>query len=150
MSETAAKKPRVVAKKAPVEKVAEAKAGKMVAVVRIRGEINILTRIQDTLYMLNLYKRNFCVVYDATPSVMGMIRKCKDYVTWGEISEETFKALQKRAEKDYNEPGKNKKFYRLNSPKKGYGRKGIKTPFVSGGALGYRGEKMNDLIMRML
>ena len=77
MSETATKKPKAAAK-APVKKAEDVKPGNRIAVVRIRGEINILTNIQDTMYMLNLYKRNFCVVYNATPSVMGMIRKCKD------------------------------------------------------------------------
>ena len=36
------------------------------------------------------------------------------------------------------------------SEKKGYGRKGIKTPFSKGGALGYRGDKINDMIQRMM
>ena len=43
-----------------------------------------------------------------------------------------------------------KTFFRLNPPIKGFGRKGIKKPFSLGGALGYRKEKINDLIKRML
>ena len=43
-----------------------------------------------------------------------------------------------------------KKIFRLNSPKKGYGRKGIKVSFNNGGALDYRGDKINDLIKRMI
>lgn len=39
---------------------------------------------------------------------------------------------------------------RMRPPSKGYGRKGIKKSFSAGGALGYRGEKINDLIERML
>jgi large subunit ribosomal protein L30 len=76
------------------------------------------------------------------PSVIGMLIKVKDYVTWGEINPETAEMLKKRDE--------GKKFYRLNSPKKGFGRKGIKIPFGIGGALGHRGEKINDLIQRMI
>lgn len=41
-----------------------------------------------------------------------------------------------------------KPVFRLHPPVKGY--EGIKRPFVSGGALGYRGEAINDLISRML
>ncbi|MCH8329067.1 MAG: 50S ribosomal protein L30, partial [Nanoarchaeota archaeon] len=43
-----------------------------------------------------------------------------------------------------------KKIFRLNSPKKGYGRKGVKISFTKGGALGYRGDKIKDLILRMI
>lgn len=43
-----------------------------------------------------------------------------------------------------------KPFFRLNPPKKGFERGGIKKPYKLGGALGYRGEKINDLILRML
>ena len=43
-----------------------------------------------------------------------------------------------------------KKVFRLNPPIKGFERKGIKKPFTSGGVLGYRGVKINDLISRMI
>ena len=43
-----------------------------------------------------------------------------------------------------------KRVFRLNPPIKGFERKGIKKPFTSGGVLGYRGVKINDLISRML
>ncbi len=41
-----------------------------------------------------------------------------------------------------------KPVFRLHPPVKGY--EGIKRPFSSGGALGYRGAAINDLIARML
>ena len=40
-----------------------------------------------------------------------------------------------------------KKVFRLHPPKKGH--RPIKQPFRSGGALGYRGEEINELILRM-
>jgi large subunit ribosomal protein L30 len=43
-----------------------------------------------------------------------------------------------------------KAYFRLNPPKGGFERKGIKQPFATGGVLGYRGAKINDLIQRML
>ncbi len=43
-----------------------------------------------------------------------------------------------------------KMFFRLSPPKKGFERKGIKAPFSQGGVLGYRKEKINELIMRMV
>ncbi|MDO8428703.1 MAG: 50S ribosomal protein L30 [Candidatus Diapherotrites archaeon] len=43
-----------------------------------------------------------------------------------------------------------KPVFRLNPPSKGYERAGIKKMFKVGGALGYRGEKINQLIERMM
>ena len=43
-----------------------------------------------------------------------------------------------------------KPVFRLNAPKKGHARAGIKTPFAMGGALGNRKEAINALIMRMM
>lgn len=40
-----------------------------------------------------------------------------------------------------------KKVFRLHPPRKGY--RGIKRPFRNGGSLGYRGEEMGNLILRM-
>jgi large subunit ribosomal protein L30 len=120
-----------------------------IAVIRIRGLEGVKHEINDTLDMLGLYRNHFCVVLEDTPSNMGMIRKCKDYATYGEIDDETYKMLvDKRGIKD--KEGKLKKFFRLQPPRKGFERKGIKTPYSLKGALGYRGKKINDLIKRML
>ena len=43
-----------------------------------------------------------------------------------------------------------KKTFRLNPPKKGFERLGIKKPYAIGGVLGYRGSTINQLIERML
>jgi|SRR3989344_1125763 len=40
--------------------------------------------------------------------------------------------------------------FRLKPPVGGFERKGVKIPFSLGGALGYRKEKINDLIIKML
>ena len=119
--------------------------------------------------MLKLTRKNHCVVIENTPSSLGMIKKIKDYITWGEISEETLKELFEKRGEAYNGPEKDargkidynrkfvtfnkknyKKTFRLNPPRKGFGRKGIKVPFKVGGTLGDRKEKINDLIKRML
>ncbi|MDD5253611.1 MAG: 50S ribosomal protein L30 [Candidatus Nanoarchaeia archaeon] len=52
--------------------------------------------------------------------------------------------------KDLREIPGLKTFFRLNPPQKGFERAGIKKTFVQGGVLGYRKEKINDLILRML
>lgn len=138
------------------------------AVIRIKGGIRLKMDVKATLNMLRLYKRNFCVIVPNNKNYGGMIKKIKDCVTWGEISDETLKELIKKRGEVYKGPetdrkkkikynrflvtdGKKiKRFFRLNSPKKGYGNKGTKEVFSKGGALGYRREKINDLIERMI
>jgi len=41
-------------------------------------------------------------------------------------------------------------FFRLKPPVKGFEKGGIKKPFAQGGVLGYRTNKVNDLLKRML
>ena len=114
------------------------------AVIRIRGQIGIKTGIRDTLKMLNLLRSNCCVIIPNNDTYRGMVKKVKDYVTYGEIDEETHKLLvEKRGDEK-------SKFFRLNPPRKGFGRKGIKITFKGGGALGNREAKINDLIKRMI
>lgn len=121
----------------------------MIAIVRIRGSIHISGDILQTLELLCLYKQNYCVLVENNPSMKGMINKVKDYVTFGIIDAETVELLKKKAEKDVRRGGY-KKFYRLQPPKKGFGRKGIKKTFRIKGALGNRNDKINDLIKRMM
>lgn len=123
-----------------------------IAIIRVRGLTKIKKEIEDTLNMLRLYRKNFCVIVPSTPAYLGMINKVKDYITWGKIDDETEKLLiEKRGEKT-KEEGKEvfKKFFRLSPPRKGFGRKGIKLPFSIGGGLGDRAEKINDILKRMI
>jgi large subunit ribosomal protein L30 len=109
------------------------------AVVLIRGKINMTQQQKDTLKMLNLEKKNHVVVLEDTPVVKGMLKKVESHITWGPVDEATEKELSKKG-----------KIAKLGPPKKGYGRKGIKMPFKLGGAYGNREEKINDLITRMI
>ena len=142
-------------------------SGNLVA-IRIRGLTEIKTKIEDTLKMLRLYKNNYCAVLPNNQLYLGMLKKAKDYITWGEIDEVTFKMLVEKRGQQFNgletdtkrkinfndffvfDNKKYKKFFRLNAPRKGFGRKGIKHPYKNGGALGYRGLTINDLIKRMI
>ena len=146
----------------------EQKENKKLAAVRIRGINEIKTRIEDTMQMLRLYRKNYCCVLPNNEIYLGMLKQAKDYLTWGEIDDETYKMLVEKRGEEFNgreTDSKNKiqyddfvtinnkkikKFFRLNAPRKGYGRKGIKYSFKNGGALGYRGAAINDLIKRMV
>jgi large subunit ribosomal protein L30 len=116
-------------------------AEKKYAAILVRGIIGADRKIKDTLKMLNLNKRNKCVLVDCTKNMLGMLNKVKNYATYGEADEETLKLLREKSEAEH---------YNLNSPRKGYGKKGVKDDFSHGGALGYRGDKINDLIRRMV
>ena len=57
----------------------------MYAVVQVRGTVKTRREIKDTLKMLRLHHINHCVIIPDTPAYMGMIRKVKDFVAYGEI-----------------------------------------------------------------
>ena len=141
---------------------------KKIAIIRIRGLVRIRKVIGDTLNALRLYKKNSCVIVPDSPNYIGMIKKIKDYVTYGEIDDETEKLLFEKRGEEYKGRLKDSKgkieykrfvefggkrykpFFRLNNPKGGFERKGIKMPFSQGGVLGNRGDKIKDLIKRMV
>jgi large subunit ribosomal protein L30 len=70
----------------------------------------------------------------------------KDSTAFGSIM--AFARGITKGEAKYSEMKDVKPLFRLSPPKKGY--EGIKRGFGAGGALGYRGEKINDLISRMI
>lgn len=130
-----------------------------IAIIRITGQTHLNYDVNRALDDLRLYRRNYCVVLDSIKA--GLLKKIKDHITWGEISEETHNLLIEKKAEPYNGPDKKSKYivagkkkikpcFRLNSPLKGYGRKGVKVGFKQGGALGNRGDKINDLIRRMI
>ncbi|ODS43060.1 MAG: 50S ribosomal protein L30 [Candidatus Altiarchaeales archaeon IMC4] len=63
------------------------------AIIRVRGSVHLRSGIADAMKMLNLNRVNHCVVVDNRPQYMGMINKAKDYITFGEINEETVASL---------------------------------------------------------
>ena len=61
----------------------------MYAVVQVRGVVKTRREIKDTLAMLRLHHINHCVVVPDTPEYLGMIRKVKDFVAYGEVDAES-------------------------------------------------------------
>lgn len=143
----------------------------MYAVIRVRGTANITGDIKDTLHILRLNKPHHCVIVPENDAYKGLLHKAKDYITWGEIDDKTLAVLvAKRAKisrtkkidpaktKTIIDAIKNSKIedaeirpvFQLAPPRKGFERKGVKRAFTQGGALGYRKEKINALIERMM
>ncbi|TFG33832.1 50S ribosomal protein L30 [Candidatus Thorarchaeota archaeon] len=69
----------------------------MVLAIRIRGSVRVRPQIQDTLEKLRLGRLHQARILTTSPSINGMIDKVKDYITWGEPTEEIIeKLLSKR------------------------------------------------------
>ncbi|MEM4589760.1 MAG: 50S ribosomal protein L30 [Candidatus Micrarchaeia archaeon] len=139
----------------------------VIAIVRVRGVAGIKPDIRKTMELLRLHKKHHCVVYPKmTKQLEGMLKVAKDYITWGEISQETLRELvlkrgrlpgDKRVdEKDVDlivksiekgEEVKIKPVFRLHSPRKGWENIKLRYP---DGALGPRGKEMDELILRMV
>ncbi len=69
---------------------------KCLVAVRIRGISDISYEIADTLSMLRLTRNCHATLVDDRPSYEGMLQKSKDYLTWGEISQENIALLLKK------------------------------------------------------
>lgn len=141
----------------------------MLAVIRIRGSAKTDKRVEDTLNMLRLTRTNHCVVVPETDTNKGMIKKARDWVTWGKIDNATLEKLvykrgrmegdkridEKRAKEIAGKISKEKSLkgmgikqvFRLSPPSRGH--KSVKASYPRG-SLGHRGEKINELIKRMI
>jgi large subunit ribosomal protein L30 len=133
---------------------------KLIAVIRVRGTIGVRRTIKETLSRLNIKRVNNMALVFGTKANLGMINTCQDFVTFGPIKEETLAKLLEKKEKkvakeDLTAIFSGKKRARdvlkipitLHPPRHGY--EGIKRNYSSGGALGYRGDEINELIKRM-
>ena len=152
----------------------------MYAVVQVRGVVNPRRDIKETLKMLRLHHINHCVLVPETPEYLGMIRKAKDYIAFGEVDAATLETiLTTRGRLTGNKPLTDeyvkeatsfgsiaelaaalaagqirmkdvpelKPVLRMHPPRKGY--KTTKRTFNQGGALGYYGKEINDLLIKM-
>ena len=66
------------------------------AIIQIRGTINTTKPLQDSFRSFNLQRKNSCVIVENSPEVLGRLLHLKDYVTWGEIDEETLAELLRK------------------------------------------------------
>lgn len=71
--------------------------GGLIAIVRIKGRVNVPEDVEHTLKLLRLRRRYHAVLYPKDlPGLDGMLLKVKDFVAWGEISYETLVELLKK------------------------------------------------------
>lgn len=146
-------------------------------VVRVRGGIHARHDIVETLDFLHLSRPNHATVVPEEASFRGMLHKVQGYVTWGEADSETVRLLldsrgetpdgQRLTAAGAAAPAPDldglsteivrsglsrtagvRPLFRLKAPKGGW--RSTKKPFALGGALGYRGAKINELVRRMV
>ncbi len=138
----------------------------MICIIRIRGEVGLNRDVVETLNRLRIRKKYSCVVFEPTDVQLGMLKKVKNFVAWGEINDETLEKLIEgrgklidkakkfdvkkivegiKARKKYSELNLTP-FFRLHPP-----RGGIKTKLhFPKGVLGNHKDKINELVERML
>lgn len=110
-----------------------------IAILRVRGTVRREHDVRKVFETFGLNQKNHCTIVEDSPHVQGMLKIIAPFATWGPVEE---KVLGQLKSKD--------KIIRLSPPKKGYGRKGVKVPYKKGGTCGNRGEKINELLMRMV
>jgi len=140
----------------------------MICAIRIKGAVGLDRDVKETLNRLRLKRKYSCVVLNATKEQIGMIKKMKDFIAFGEIDKKTFekllevrgKTIDKKKKIDAKKivegisNGKRykdlnlKPFFRLHPPRKGIDSK--KHFGVNRGVLGDNKDKINELIERML
>ncbi|UCF58285.1 MAG: 50S ribosomal protein L30 [Candidatus Bathyarchaeota archaeon] len=69
---------------------------KCLAVIRVRGLSDVFREIDETLRMLHLTRNCHATLIDDRPSYLGMLRKAKDYLVWGEVSKEVVALLLRK------------------------------------------------------
>ena len=116
----------------------------MIAALRIRGDVDVDQNISRTLNDLNLHKRNQIVVFEENDAVKGMMNNAKDFITYGEVSDDTLEALAERAGEEELESGDS---VSLAPPSGGF--KNTKKQVGQGGSLGKR-DSLDDLVQKMV
>src|SRR3972149_4733270 len=68
----------------------------MLAILRVRGRIGVREDAKITMHMTGFEKKHSLAIIAPTPSVMGMVKRSKDYLTWGEVSQKTVDLLKEK------------------------------------------------------
>ena len=139
----------------------------MIAIIRIKGMVNINEDVENTLSRLRLRRKYACTLVDMNNNeINGMVKKIRNFVAYGEIDKPTLIDLIKQRgqnldktkkidpekiseillkEKKFNNTGI-KPFFRLHPPRGGINSK----DHFPIGVLGNHKEKINNLLRRML
>ena len=87
------KKIPAAATKVEEKTVPETSDGRCIIAVRIRGHGGVAGDIEATLDMLKMTGKYNAVLLYERPDTIGMLKKAKDYITWGELEKSTLSML---------------------------------------------------------
>ena len=138
----------------------------MIIVIRISGQVEMHTYSKETLFRMHLRKKYSAVLLKEIKENQPILQAVRNFVAYGKIDEKTMeelilkrgkpldnkikkidsKKIAEIIEKDGIENAGIKPFFRLHPPRKGINSK-LHYPK---GVLGDNGEKINDLVRRML
>lgn len=152
-------------------------------VIRVRSDRTVERSIRETMEALNLTRVNHGVLIPERDTYAGMLQKVKDFVTWGEVSDEAIaNLLRERGRLIGDKPVTDaavaestdykdidafaaalaagdattkdmetlKRVFRLHPPRGSKGWGGVKRHYTVGGALGFRGDAIEELAARMI
>mgnify|MGYP006296330125 CR=1 FL=1 len=139
---------------------------KLIAVIRIHGRVGLDKNIKETLKRIKLDKKYSCIILKPNKEQAGMIEKVRDFVAFGEVTNETIKKVVEARGKSLKKDKKvdikkvleaisnGKKpseagirdVFRMHPPRKGIN---AKLHFPKG-VLGNNKDKINNLLLRML
>ncbi|MFH1802587.1 MAG: uL30 family ribosomal protein [archaeon] len=138
----------------------------MIIAIRISGQVGLTEEIKETLHRIKLRRKYSAVLLQETTENTKLLKKIRNNISYGKISEETLANLLARraqpidknkkvdAKKVMSEIEKQpleklglKPFFRLHPPRKGIESK--KHAGVGKGVLG-ENEKINELVEKML
>ena len=137
----------------------------LIVVIRIAGQVKVIGDVKNTLERLRLRKKYSCVLLKPTKDILGMIKKIRYHVAFGNIDKKILIELIKARGKTLDKSEVNaekiaeelisgnklqdlglKPFFTLHPP-----RKGIKSKLqYPKGVLGDNKADINKLIERML
>lgn len=127
---------------------------KLILVIRLRGIQGVPEKIYSNLKTMGLHRRHSARIVRNSLINQGIIKKIKDYTTWGYLSESfDFEKLVEAKKLLFEENLQNEllndkvKSFGLNSPRKGL--RSIKKPYNRKGDLGFRPD-IQKLVLRML
>jgi len=138
----------------------------MILIIRISGMVKVPKNVEEALYRLRLRRKYSAVLLEDNNLNRKLLKKIRDYIAYGLISEEMLEKLIKvrgksiggkkinakdiisGLEKKKLESLGMKPFFRLHSPRGGIESK--KHYGVGKGVLGDNKEKINLLLVRML
>jgi len=138
----------------------------MILVIRISGHVEMRKDFEETLFRMRLRKKYSAVLLKETKDSQPLLQAVRNFVAFGKVDPKTMEELiSKRGksldnkikkidskkiaeiiEKDGIEKAGIKPFFRLHPPRKGIDSKS----HYPKGVLGDNGDKINELVRRML